>query len=165
MTALKIALLGACGSGTSQLARRLAAALAERRIRADLVVAETIPPDAQIPDFQLVFLMGLGRVPAESESAQRLADELIRAALLQTQTPYRVIYGSEEQRLAKVLQAVHQISALAADGPPQKPDAAPNTSALPWSCDHCSDPACERRLLTDLLAQRTGLTIGAPASA
>ena len=165
MTALKIALLGACGSGTSQLAHRLTAALAEQRIQADLVVAETISPDAQFPNFQLVFLMGLGRLPADSASAQRLADESIRAALLQTQTPYCVIYGSDAQRLAQVLQAVHQISALAADGPPRKPDAAPNTSAPPWSCDHCSNPTCERRLLTDLIAQRTGLTIGTPASA
>ena len=164
MRALKIALLGACGSGTSKLARRLSAALAAGRIRADLVVAETITPDAKIRDCQLVFLMGLGSASAATARTQRLADELIRAALLQTQTPYCVIYGSEEQRLAQVLQAVHQISALAAHCPPQKPDAAPNTSALPWSCDHCSDPACERRLLTDLLAQRTGLTIGAPAS-
>ena len=165
MRALKIALLGACGSGTSKLAHRLTAALAERRIQADLVIAETATPDAKIRDCQLVFLMGLGRVPADRASAQRLADELIRAALLQTQTPYCVIYGSDAQHLAQVLRAVHQISALAADGPPQKPDVASNTSALPWSCDHCSDPACERRLLTDLLAQRTGLTIGAPASA
>lgn len=165
MTVLKIALLGACGSGTSKLAHRLTAALAEGRIRADLVIAETIPPDAQIRNFQLVFLMGLGRASAATARTQRLADESIRTALLQTQTPYCVIYGSDAQRLAQVLQAVHEISPLAADGPPQKPGAANNTSALPWSCDHCSDPACERRLLTDLLAQRTALIIGAPASA
>lgn len=164
MTALNIALFGAHGSGASSLARRLTAALDEQRINAHIVIAQAITPDMRMPDFPLVFLMGLGRPAAACAPDLQLADASIRAALQQTQTPYRVIYGSDEQRLAQVLQAVHACSPTDANGPTE-PDSARHASAPSWSCEHCSDPACERKLLTDLLAQREGLTLGAPASA
>ena len=164
MTTLKIALLGPHGSGASLLARNLRTALDERGIRAHVVLAQTITSDMRMPDFSLVFLLGLRRPAAASGPALPMADASIRAALQRTQTPYRVIYGSDAQRLAQVLMAVDAFSPDDADDPTE-PDAARHTSAAPWSCEHCSDPACERKLLTDLVAQRLGLTSGAPASA
>jgi hypothetical protein len=164
MTTLKIALLGAHGSGASSLARHLSTALDERGIQAQIVIAQAITPDMRIPDFALVFLLGLGRSAAANAPALPMADASIRAALQNTQTPYRVIYGSDAQRLAQVLMAVDAISPADADDATE-PDAACHTSVAPWSCEHCSDPACERKLLTDLVAQRLGLTSGAPASA
>ncbi|HQS30231.1 hypothetical protein [Polaromonas sp.] len=164
MTALKIALLGAHGSGASSLARHLSTALDERGIQAQIVLARAITPDMRMPDFSLVFLLGLGRPAAASGPALPMADASIRAALQHTQTPYRVIYGSDAQRLAQVLMAVDAISPADADDPTE-PDAARHTSAATWSCEHCSDPACERKLLTDLLAQRQGLRLDAPAPA
>lgn len=164
MTALKIALLGAHGSGASSLARHLGTALDERGIQAQIVIAQAITPDMRIPEFSLVFLLGLGRPAATSAPALQGADASIRAALQNTQTPYRVIYGSDAQRLAQVLMAVDAISPADADGSTM-PDAARHASTATWSCEHCSDPACERKLLTDLLAQRQGLRLDAPAPA
>lgn len=164
MTTLKIALLGAHGSGTPSLARHLGRALDERGIEAHVVLAQAITPYMRMPDFALVFLLGLGRPAATSAPALQEADATIRATLQNTQTPYRVIYGSDAQRLAQVLMAVDAISAADANDPTE-PGAARHTSPAPWSCEHCSDPACERKLLTDLLAQRQGLRLGAPAPA
>ncbi|WP_328700290.1 ATP-binding protein [Caenimonas soli] len=69
-------------------------------------------------------------------------DALIRAALARAKVPYRLVYGSGEERLANALAA---IGSATPSGPPSRPWA--------WSCDKCSDPDCEHRLFTGLLGK------------
>jgi hypothetical protein len=82
-------------------------------------------------------------------TAQETADQAIRTALASAGVSYRVMYGTVEQRLAQALDAVNPPS-------PQRTIAARNgrQNAWTWVCDKCSDPTCEHRLLSDLLAQR-----------
>lgn len=71
------------------------------------------------------------------------ADALVRGALERGRVPYRVVYGRGAERLANALLALGQ-------GPPQG-DA--GQRPWTWSCDKCSDPACEHRLFTGLLGR------------
>ena len=71
-------------------------------------------------------------------------DALVREALARANVPYRVVYGSGEERLRNALAA---IDALAGNADHPQSDAAPWV----WTCDKCSDPECEHRLFTGLL--------------
>jgi nicotinamide riboside kinase len=62
-------------------------------------------------------------------------DALVRAMLAKAQVPYRVVYGSGEERLRNALAA---IDASLAPRSPQRD--------WVWLCDKCSDPDCEHRL-------------------
>ena len=78
-------------------------------------------------------------------AAQRLRmDALLRQTLVQAQIPFQVIYGLGEDRLAQALSALKRSPAVREAR--RKP--------WVWACDKCSDPACEHRLLSDLLASR-----------
>ena len=81
---------------------------------------------------------------AHSAAQRQQMDALLRSTLVQARLPFQVIYGLGEQRLAQ---------ALAALG---KPAAESGAGRQPWVwvCDKCSDPVCEHRLLSDLLASR-----------
>jgi nicotinamide riboside kinase len=81
---------------------------------------------------------------AHSAAQRQQMDALLRSTLVQARLPFQVIYGLGEHRLAQ---------ALAALG---KPTAESGASRKPWVwvCDKCSDPVCEHRLLSDLLASR-----------
>ncbi|WP_139237290.1 hypothetical protein [Polaromonas sp. YR568] len=114
------------------------------------------PPDLNSHD--LVLLTGLEPAPqahsaaaSMAAAAQLAADEAIRTALTSAGIAYRVMYGSADQRLAQALDAVNP--------PSPTPQRASGTrrggkSAWTWVCDKCSDPGCEHRMLSDLLAQR-----------
>jgi hypothetical protein len=71
-------------------------------------------------------------------------DALLRQTLLQAQIPFQVIYGLGEERLAQALSALKRSPTVREAR--RKP--------WVWACDKCSDPACEHRLLSDLLASR-----------
>jgi len=81
---------------------------------------------------------------AHSAAQRQQVDALLRSTLVQARLPFQVIYGLGEHRLAQ---------ALAALG---KPAAESGASRKPWVwvCDKCSDPVCEHRMLSDLLASR-----------
>ena len=81
---------------------------------------------------------------ADGGAQRQQMDTLLRSTLVQAGLPFQVIYGLGEQRLAQ---------ALAALG---KPAAESGAGRQPWVwvCDKCSDPVCEHRLLSDLLASR-----------
>ena len=70
-------------------------------------------------------------------------DELVRESLARASLPYRVVYGTGEERLANALAAIE------ATASPDGAGARPWT----WSCDKCSDPDCEHRLFTALLGK------------
>ena len=83
---------------------------------------------------------------AHSAAQRQQMDALLRRTLVQTRLPFQVIYGLGEQRLAQALVALGKTASE--NGPGRKP--------WVWICDKCSDPVCEHRLLSDLLASRQG---------
>ena len=81
---------------------------------------------------------------AHSAAQRQQIDALLRSTLVQARLPFQVIYGLGEQRLAQALAALGKPAAESGSG--RKP--------WVWVCDKCSDPVCEHRLLSDLLASR-----------
>jgi nicotinamide riboside kinase len=81
---------------------------------------------------------------AHSAAQRQQMDALLRSTLVQARLPFQVIYGLGEQRLAQALAALRK--SAAESGASRKP--------WVWVCDKCSDPVCEHRLLSDLLASR-----------
>ena len=148
---LKIALVGAPGSGKSALAAALANAL-NTSGRAAIVVPVKLP--ALVPDLarhDLVLLAGLD-FPS---NAQEASDRQIRAALGDAGINYRVIYGLGEERLRQALRACGGL--LRSGSTQRQAHMETRKKARPWSwmCEKCSDPACEHRLLSGLLASRS----------
>ena len=176
---MKVALLGAAGTGKTSLARALALAsataapddwqisdesplqhllqaLASAHPTLDLTTALKLdtPEWVQALEVQRGFdhtlLLALDVGPANVNAdhaavAQRLQmDALLRQILVQAQIPFQVIYGLGEDRLAQALSALKRSPAVREAR--RKP--------WVWACDKCSDPACEHRLLSDLLASR-----------
>lgn len=88
-------------------------------------------------------------------------DAMVRRALATAGVAYTVVHGSGSERLAgawRAIQSVADRGGLARDGGRDAvvPDrgAATAGEGWTWSCDKCSDPECEHRLFTDLLARR-----------
>ncbi len=82
-------------------------------------------------------------------------DTLVRQALDRAGMAYRVVYGQGPQRLNNALlalgmagedDAAHQIR--------ENAQFAINQGRTVWQCNECSDPDCEHKLFTGLLAQR-----------
>jgi nicotinamide riboside kinase len=71
-------------------------------------------------------------------------DVLVRDALAGAGIPYRTVYGRGEERVQNALAA---IVAAGERGPGE-------SRPWVWSCDKCSDPECEHRLFTGLVAGR-----------
>ena len=91
--------------------------------------------------------------PAGIAAAQEAGDQQLRSALANAAVPYTVVYGQGPQRLAQALGA---LQALLDGGKPSAPVAGGRArKPWVWACDTCSDPGCERRLLSDLLASRS----------
>jgi len=168
MALMKVALLGAPETGKSALARALSQALASpptgTDASADWQITDNPPlqqwllaqggadaPDlaqalAQQRIFDHTLLLALDVLPANASGMTDLVrmDTLLRRTLTQASLPFQVIYGLGEERLAQALAALKR-------SPPAR-----DVQRKPWvwSCDKCSDPACEHRLLSDLLASR-----------
>jgi len=136
-----IALIGADGTGKTALADALAQRLRQRGIA---VVDGPSIPMALPRGCAFTLLMGLDLPVADAETLQRReqADALLRAALAAARLPFAVVHGRGPERLASALRALGLGSAE------------PSRSAAAWSCEKCSDPACEHRLFTDLLRRR-----------
>ena len=80
-------------------------------------------------------------------AAQDAVDQQLRLTLANAEVPYTVVYGQGAQRLAHALDALQGLR----DGSQAGVQA---RTPWVWACDTCSDPGCERRLLSDLLARR-----------
>jgi hypothetical protein len=168
---LKIALAGAANTGKSQLAAALTRALQACGEHAfEVVVADTPERLAGLTSLapsNLTLLMGLSvrQAPACATGAQETEDGLVRTALANAGVPYQVVYGEGEERIAQALQAVQRMllprvgmrlpSGNASNAGKPDTETRSKTSAWVWMCDKCSDPQCEHRLLTALLAQRS----------
>lgn len=147
---LKIAVTGAPSTGKHPLASDLERALKDAGRDAQVAVTDPSAPSGSAADhagYGLTLLCGL----ESAEAARQAADQSIRSALAAAGTAYCVLYGSAPQRLAQALAAVER---LLPGSLPRKQAPAGRSKAWVWVCDKCSDPACEHRLLSDLLAQR-----------
>lgn len=181
MLPMKVALLGAAGTGKTSLARALSQALAhpsatpggwqisdESPLQRLLQTLGSAHPNLDLNsaiqlgslewvqalevqrgfDYALLLALDVGPANVNADHAavaQRLQmDALLRQALVQAQIPFQVIYGLGEERLAQALSALKRSPAVREAR--RKP--------WVWACDKCSDPACEHRLLSDLLASR-----------
>ena len=157
-----IALLGAERTGKTELARALAARLRDHGVTVadgtalgEAVAHELLTGERSLyagalavqRRYACTLLMGLDLpLPAEfgpeSSLRRERTDALLRAALAGAQLPFAVIHGRGSERLANACNAIGA------------GDAGSGRSVAPWSCDKCSDPACEHRLFTDLLGRR-----------
>jgi hypothetical protein len=166
---LKITVAGAPLTGKRQLAAALGRALKTSGHEATVAVTDAplLPDD--LSGFGLTLLMGLEEVPLqpagtvnECRQLQQTADLSIRAALSHAGIPYRVMYGTAEQRLSRALEAAEslrpRVPAFTRGTPGATPKPRGSQKAWTWACEKCSDPACEHRLLSDLLAQRATAT-------
>lgn len=191
-----IALLGAEGTGKTELARALAARLVQRGIAATLVsdddgeqtrriasAAESgvvvadgtalmgavrhdlLFGDASLYDdalaaqrgYALTLLLALDLPGAadrgqEPSPGRERTDALLRAALARGQVPYAVIHGRGPERLANAWCAINSRAEAAEAADRQRTPGGARTWS--WPCDKCSDPACEHRLFSDLVARR-----------
>jgi hypothetical protein len=159
-----IALLGAAGSGKTTLAGSLAERLAARGMTA-IRVAELPPSPFDVRQLSalaagsgraavITLLMGLDLPCRPGERAEReSADALLRGALGAAGIPYTVIHGQGAERLAAAWNAI-LARADVATGEASAGAGAAAARAWSWPCDKCSDPACEHRLFSDLLAGR-----------
>lgn len=127
---MRIAILGAPGSGKTRLAQELCLHLPQ------LQVSDNPPPTELAPGhFDLILLTGLD-LPGNTSDAQRAADITLRVRLQQAGLTYGVIYGQGAQRLRQALRLI-----TPQDEPPPR-----------WTgvCEKCADPDCEFRLFTGL---------------
>ena len=134
-----VALLGAPGTGAEALAEALRQRVAPNALQ--ITACANAPQDAT-----LVLLMGL------DQPEQEAADARLRTALAQQGWAYRVIYGQGARRIENALKAIRTIAASAY--PPSAEGTFDSETARQraWHCEKCSDPECEHRLFTGLLA-------------
>jgi nicotinamide riboside kinase len=103
--------------------------------------------------YAITLLMALD-LPSTDDAAQRdSADAALRAALTGAGAPYAVIHGRGPERLAAAWNAINFSAETAANASGRGRS---DTDQRPWfwPCDKCSDPACEHRLFSDLVARR-----------
>ncbi len=149
-------------------AERIAATPADTLVLADTsalmvaVYSELLFGDRSLLDYalqqqagyDLTLLTGLD-LPWVADGIQRdgphvraRVDALLRAALEGHGIGYVTVYGSGAQRTANALRALERLL----PGRPRR--AQSKAPAWRWECDKCSDPDCEHRLFSALLAQR-----------
>jgi len=152
---MKIAVMGAAGTGKSSLVTALRLALStDIELAVACSVTESAAPE-QADHFDLILLMGLDLPPHATTHdsrnalppAQRDAD--LRQLLNQTARAYTVVYGSGQARTDCALQAIDYHRRRTAAQP------AAASTGWHWNCENCSDAACENRLFSSLV-KKTG---------
>lgn len=123
-----------CFSDPSLLAPALAQ---QRRHGLTLLMGLDIP---WVPD-------GLFR---DSPAMRDATDRLLRRELQEAGIGFQTIYGQGDARVRQALRAV----GTALGQPLLADDPALSHGLRPWACDNCSDPECERRLFSALLARK-----------
>jgi hypothetical protein len=144
---MKVALLGAAGTGKSWLARALA-----RHWPAHVFL--DAPDLDETVDWDRVLLMGLdwpagaSQPDAATQTSRRAEDARLRAWLGTRRLSYGLVYGTGPQRLRAARQQL-----FPEEGPAQ------HTQGR-WRgvCESCADPDCELRLFTGLAASTSSAT-------
>lgn len=169
---MKIAIVGATGTGKSALAGALdiarrtdggapaqwmvaeAPALTEALTR-DLLFQDTsFYPQAlrQHLQFGFTLLTGLDLPSAALPSGRvqpAMFDQRLRQLMDAQTIPYAVVYGSGQDRTDCALQAIAHHTTAASKR------SRPATTPWHWNCDTCSDADCEHRLFSALLKARS----------
>ncbi|MBT2324465.1 hypothetical protein J7E62_19145 [Variovorax paradoxus] len=144
-----IALFGAADSGKTHLAEVLAQRLAQRGIAATLVV-EPLPP-ASFDAAAIEACRAHALILLIASVSPTPIDDMLRKALMDAKLSFSVVHGEGAEQLANAWNAIN-----AAADPEARQRAAPQAAgAWSWACDKCSDPACEHRLFSDLVAKRS----------
>lgn len=148
---MKIAVVGAPGTGKSSLVHALRLALlanADTADTAECTVTEDWVPE-QHCSYDLTLLMGLDLSPTVSAAPTLQLDADLRHTLDKQAIAYAVVYGTGQARADCALQAIayHRVQS--------RRRAKRATSDWQWCCDTCSDAACERRLFTGLVNNMT----------
>lgn len=143
-----IALLGADDSSKARLAEALAQRLAQRGIGATLVVDPV--PEGSIEASTLEARRGALILLIASASPTPI-DDLLRQALMDAKLSFAVVHGEGAQQLANAWNAIN----VAADSDASRRAAPEGAATWSWTCEKCSDPACEHRLFSDLVAKRS----------
>ena len=165
---MNIALQGACPISKAQL--YLALGLALKTAGWPVTIKNDEPFEAG--GAHLTFLIGVDL----GSQAQLVADQLIRATFARLNTSYDVLYGSTDEKVVQALRRIEKHLSSSASLMPDKSTRSTistrftgtaksaktneavkvlsKTKAWVWACDKCSDPECEHKLLTDLLAKR-----------
>jgi nicotinamide riboside kinase len=77
-------------------------------------------------------------------------DAMLRAALFRSGMTWQVVYGAGVTRRVKAMNAIFSIANHDQNTLGKDPETL-KTGVWAWSCEKCSDPACEHRLFTGLL--------------
>lgn len=86
----------------------------------------------------------------DSPAVREGTDHILRRELESAGIPFQTIYGQGRDRLDAALRAIgHRLGITLAQ---QAPGRSSRTAA--WVCERCSDPDCEHRLFSRLLAAR-----------
>lgn len=112
--------------------------------------------------YDITLVMGLD-LPWVADGLQRdgpqvrgPVDTLVRQALERSGLAYRVVYGQGPQRLNNALLALGLSGEDAsAQHIREQGQFAINQGRSVWRCNDCSDPACEHKLFSRLMAQRS----------
>ena len=144
---MKIAVVGAQGTGKTTLVDALRLALPASADIADCMVVDKSWSPEQHRRYDLTLLMGLdlpqqdrGQTPQPTQH-----DTQLRQVLGSHAIAYAVVYGTGQARTDCALQAI------ASHRNQPRSRARPAASAWQWCCDTCSDAACEHRLFTALV--------------
>lgn len=148
-TGCVIALLGAEGSGKTQLAAALAQRLEQRGIAATLL-ADPLPEQG-FDASALEAYRGHALILLIAPVSPTPVDDMLRKALMDANLGFAVVHGDGAEQLANAWNAIN----AAADPDARRRGAPDAAAAWSWACDKCSDPACEHRLFSDLIAQRS----------
>ncbi len=141
---MKIAVVGAPGTGKSALVQALRLALQTDTDMQPCAVSEDWAPDQHHRD-DLALLMGHD-LPHTGGEAALQSDARLRHTLASHAAAYAVVYGTGQARTDCALQAIayHRLQLRSR---PRRVTAA----EWQWCCDTCSDADCERRLFTALV--------------
>ena len=144
----RIVVLGAPGTGASELAAQLCAVSPRPD---ELHVRHEAWPSAG-HDFALLTGLDQADVPPADRQNRELRDGELREHLQALGLPYRVVYGAGVARLNHALLA---LGLPPLDEPTREAREQAqfdlNRGRTAWLCEKCSDPECEHRLFTGLL--------------
>ncbi len=143
---MKIAVVGAPGTGRSTLVQALRQALQADAGMASSTVTKVLALEPHHP-YELTLLLGLDLPQhcAADDTVALQADANLRHALATQSIAHAVVYGIHQARTDCALQAIAYRRALATKRP-----TAPSP-AWHWNCETCSDADCEHRLFSALL--------------
>lgn len=176
MNPRRVAIVGAAGSGKSWLAQSLNSALLAQghSVRLSdrlgespshgsnsttlaavdwwITVASMPSPVSGLGVTTLLMGLDLPGLGPESQSE----DSALRQGLSLTQNPFRIVYGLGVHRLNNALLALGLTQVhTAAWQDRERAQFNINGGRDTWVCNDCSDPACEHKLFTRLLTQRS----------